>query len=244
MYAALPLPAVDEARTAKDIFTACDISAGLCVHIGCGREESPGLTAHLAAASRMLVHGICWDAASCARAREAVAAAKVAGRASVENITGGALPYVSFLCNLVVVEDMKITAEQGVGRDELMRVLAPHGKLCVRENGRWTVTVKPRPAGMDDWTHPHHSADGNMVSADRLLRFPIGLRWIGGIPRSINARCGLACPISKCGWTRPWTARWSARATAFTSWNAGRRPATLGFDSSGRAPGSCSPRIA
>ena len=75
----------------------------------------------------------------------------------------------------------------GCGRDELMRVLGPRGALCVHESGRWAKTVRPRPKGMDDWTHPHHGPDGNMVSRDRMLRFPIGLRWIGGLPKTINS---------------------------------------------------------
>ncbi len=185
--------AADDAQTAKDILTGGTpvplslTGAGLCAHIGCGREGSAGLTAELAVGSRMLVHGICWDSAALARAQAVINEKKVVGQASVEKITGGTLPYVSHLCNLIVVEDMKALAAKGVGRDELMRVLAPNGILCVLENGSWTKTVRPRPEEMDDWTHPHHAADGNHVSKDRLLRFPMGLRWIGGIPKSINS---------------------------------------------------------
>ncbi len=86
---------------------------------------------------------------------------------------------------------MKALDANGIGRDELMRVLAPRGTLCILENGRWTKTVQPRPEEMDDWTHPHHGPDGNMVSTDRLVRFLIGLRWIGGTPRSINKWAGV-----------------------------------------------------
>ena len=72
-----PLNAGD-AQTAKNVLTACGVSAagsegrsaGLCAHIGCGRDGSPGLTAELAAGSRLLVHGICWDSAALARARK------------------------------------------------------------------------------------------------------------------------------------------------------------------------------
>jgi len=177
----------DDAQTAKKVLAAAGVRAGLCAHIGAGRDGSPGLTAELAANSKLLVHGICWDSPSLARARAVITARGVTGQASVEKITGGTLPYVRHLCNLIVVEDAKALAARGVGRDELMRVLAPGGILCVLENGRWTKTIRPRPKGMDDWTHPHRAPDGNLVSKDRLLRFPIGLRWIGGLPRSINS---------------------------------------------------------
>jgi len=179
--------AADDARTARDILAVSGVRAGLCAHIGGGRDGSPGLTAELAANSKLLVHGICWDSAALARAQAAITARKVTGQASVEIITGRAPPYVPYLCNLIVVEDMKALAANGIGRDELMRVLAPGGVLCILANGRWTKTVQPRPEGMDDWTHPHHGPDGNMVSSDRLVRFPMGLRWIGGIPKSINS---------------------------------------------------------
>ena len=182
--------AANDAKTAKEVLTGgtpVPLSKGLCAHIGCGREGSAGLTAELAADSKLLVHGICWDSAALARAQAVIAAKKVVGQASVEKISGGTLPHVSHLCNLIVVEDMKALAAKGVGRDELMRVLAPRGTLCIFENGSWTKTIRPRPEEMDDWTHPHRAPDGNHVSSDRLLRFPIGLRWIGGIPKSINS---------------------------------------------------------
>ena len=178
-------------KIAKQILSDSGIAAGLCVHIGCGRDGSPGLTAELAANSNLLVHGICWDSTSLARTQALITTRKVMGQASVEKIAAGALPYVRHLCNLIVVEEMKALADHGVSREELMRVLAPGGMLCVLEDGRWTQTIQPRPEGMDDWTHPHHGPDGNMVSTDRLARFPVGLRWIGSTAKSINSWTGV-----------------------------------------------------
>ena len=182
---------IDDTRAARAVLSLSGVKAGLCVHIGCGRAGSPGLTAKLAARSKMLVHGICWDTKALARTRDAIAANKVLGQASVEKLGDGPLPYVRHLCNLVVVDDMKAAAAHGVGHDELMRILAPGGALCVLAEGRWTKTIQPRPDGMDDWTHPHHGPDGNMVSTDRLARFPVGLRWIGSTAKSINKWTGV-----------------------------------------------------
>ena len=78
-----------------------------------------------------------------------------------------ALPYRRDLSSLVVVEDPAALAKQGIGRDEILRVTAPGGILCSREGGKWTKSVKPRPKEMDEWTHPAHGPDGNMVSTDR-----------------------------------------------------------------------------
>ncbi|MDP6629444.1 MAG: PQQ-binding-like beta-propeller repeat protein [Kiritimatiellia bacterium] len=181
----------DKSRPARDVLSLSGVKAGLCVHVGCGSADSPALTAELASRSKMLVHGICWDTQALARARDAIAARNVLGQASAEKLSDGPLPYVRHLCNLVVVEDMKTAAAHGVGRDELMRILAPGGSLCVLEKGRWTQTTQSRPKGMDDWTHPHHGPDGNRVSTDRLARFPVGLRWIGSTAKSLNKWTGV-----------------------------------------------------
>ena len=177
----------DDASTAAQILATCGVRAGLCVHVGCGREQSPGLTAELAAGTGLLVHGVCFDAGALQRAQAAIVAKGVLGQASVERVSGGSLPYVTHLCNLIVVEDTQVPAAAGIGREELTRVLAPDGVLCIHEDGRWRATVRPRPEGMDDWTHPNHGPDGNMVSNDRLVRFPLGLRWIGGLPKNVNS---------------------------------------------------------
>ena len=195
LLTAYAMPAVaresDDARAARDVLSLSGVNAGLCAHIGCGRKGSAGLTAELAAHSKMLVHAVCWDTEAFRRTREAVAARTVIGQASAEMLDDGALPYVRHLCNLVVVEDMKAAAAHGISRDELMRILAPGGVLCILEEGQWTQTIQSRPAGMDDWTHPHHGADGNVVSEDKLVHFPMGQRWIGGTARSLNKWTGV-----------------------------------------------------
>ncbi|MBM3888710.1 MAG: PQQ-like beta-propeller repeat protein, partial [Verrucomicrobia bacterium] len=175
-----------EAALAKEVLQTSGVKSGLILHLGCGRTQTPGLTAALAAQSGWLVHGLALDDAACARARRAIEAKGLAGRAMVERINFKDLPYLTDLANLVVVEDLAALAARGVSRDELMRVLAPGGVLCVREGARWTRTVNPRPREMDDWTHPQHGADGNMVSEDRLVRFPLGLRWLDGLPLNLN----------------------------------------------------------
>jgi len=175
-----------DAATAREILRLSGVKQGLCLHLGCGRSRSAGLTAELAAGSSMLVHGLAYNDDSAARARKGVASRAVAGRAMVEKVAPGPLPYLRDLASLVVVEDLAALARVGVNRDELMRVIAPGGVLCVRSGRRWKKTVKPRPEEMDDWTHPRHGADGNMVSVDRLVKFPIGFRWIDGLPVNVN----------------------------------------------------------
>jgi len=178
-----PLPAADRAmKEAGRIFEAAGARNGLCLHLGAGREGTAGLTAALAKSREVPVHGLAFDDAALGRARRAVAALDVPGRAMIEKLTGPSLPYLANLASLMVVEDTAALAAKGITRDEVLRVLAPDGALCVKKDGKWTATVKPRPREMDEWTHPHHGPDGNLVSGDRALSFPISLRWIAGTP--------------------------------------------------------------
>ncbi len=182
--------AADEAALAKDLLQAAGVKQGLALHVGCGRAETPGLTAALAEQG-LVVHGLAIDDAAAERARKAIEAKNLAGRAMVERVPLKPLPYLNDLANVVAVEDMAAIAAAGVTRDELLRVLGPGGALCVLEGGKWAKTVKPRPKEMDDWSHPQHGPDGNMVSADKVFRFPIGFRWIDGVPMNLVRWAGV-----------------------------------------------------
>ncbi|MCZ7644650.1 MAG: PQQ-binding-like beta-propeller repeat protein [Planctomycetota bacterium] len=168
---------------AREILQAYGRKTGLCVVLDCGREGAAGLPAELAAQSEMLVHGLALDEAALARTRVAADAKGLAGRVLAERIELKALPYVNDLVDLLVIE---APAALGVPETELLRVVAPEGALCVRQGGAWSVRRKPRPEAMDDWTHVHHGPDGNMVSNDKLVSFPLGLRWIDGLPKNLN----------------------------------------------------------
>ena len=71
---------------ADEILALSGVKVGLCVHLGCGSHQNPALTANLAAASRLLVHGLALDDASLARARGVIEARGLAGRAMVEKV--------------------------------------------------------------------------------------------------------------------------------------------------------------
>ncbi|MBM4039130.1 MAG: hypothetical protein FJ290_11520 [Planctomycetes bacterium] len=175
---------------AKEIVQAAGVKAGLAFHLGCGRTEAPGLTAAFAEQG-LVVHGLALDNAAADRARKAIEAKGLAGRAMVEHLKVNTLPYLNDLANLVVVEDAAALLAAGIARVEMLRVLAPGGALCVLEGGKWTKTVKPRPKEMDDWTHPLHGPDGNMVSNDKVFRFPFGFRWIDGVPMNLVRWAGV-----------------------------------------------------
>ena len=158
----------DAAATAKDILDATGVRGGLIVHIGCGDGT---LTAALRASDAYVVHGLDVDAANVAKARQTVTASGAYGTISIDRLTGGALPYVDNLVNLIVADDLG-----AVSRAEVLRVLRPGGVAYV--GGQ--KTVKPRPGQIDEWTHYLYDASNNAVSHDTVVAPPRHLQWDGG----------------------------------------------------------------
>jgi len=180
-------PADEAGAQAKQILSLAGVRGGLVVHVGCGDPGAPELTVALRAGPSYLVHGLDRDAAGVARARAHIRSVGLYGPVSVDRwTTAPRLPYADNLVNLLVVGK-----GQGIGRDELLRVLAPGGVACIRRSQpgaavpQWTKTVKPRPGTIDDWSHALHDATNNAVAADTVVAPPHHIQWIGG-PR--NAR--------------------------------------------------------
>ena len=170
--------AADEAAHAREILSATNVKGGLVVHLGCGDGR---LTAALRAGESYLVHGLATSAADVERARRHVRSLGVYGAVSVDRFDGRRLPYVENLVSLLVAEDLG-----DVPMREVLRVLVPNGVVCLRRDGTWTRTVKPRPETIDEWTHHCHGPDGNPVANDTVVGPPKHFQWIAG-PRWLRA---------------------------------------------------------
>jgi len=156
---------------AKKILSVSGIKGGLIVHLGCGDGR---LTTALHVNDSYQVQGLDADAGQIAKAREYILGKDIYGTVSVDRLDGKQLPYIDGLINLVVAEDLK-----GVSMDEVMRILCPNGVACIKQNGQWVKTLKPRPSTLDDWTHYYYSAKGNAVSHDDVVGPPERLQWVG-----------------------------------------------------------------
>jgi outer membrane protein assembly factor BamB len=175
------------ADEAKDILQATGVKGGLVVHVGCGDGK---LTAALRANERYVVHGLDRDAEKVEQARRHIEALRLYGPVSVDRLNGKELPYVPEVVNLLIASDLGETP-----MDEVLRVLAPDGVAYVRQGEEWKKTVKPRPAGIDEWSHFLHDAGGNAVANDSQVGPPKALRWVAGplhcrsheFPSSVNA---------------------------------------------------------
>jgi outer membrane protein assembly factor BamB len=174
--------------TAKQVVDLFGRDHGLCVIVGSGDAASPKLAAELAANGKMLVHGLAFDDAALARARAAVAAGHVDGLASIEKLSVAPLPHRDNLVNLIVVPNADVAMAAGFTAKDALRALAPFGKLITFRNGKHEVVTKPMPKDMDEWTHAKHGPDGNAVSKDKHVRFPLGLRWHAGLPMNLQNR--------------------------------------------------------
>jgi outer membrane protein assembly factor BamB len=161
-------------QDADEVRKATGVDAGLAVHLGTTDGE---LEAALAD-DRTLVHGLALGDEEPARSR--LRERGLYGLASVARRgTFAELPYGDDLVNLLVA-DLDALAGKGPSERELLRVLVPGGAAYLRRNGAWTILRKPRPAELDDWTHPEYGPEGNAVSRDRRVGPATALKWIDG----------------------------------------------------------------
>jgi len=138
--------------------------------------DDPALVARLAEGGRRIVHVLEPETRV-----EAARKAAPAGLVTVEPWAGPSLPHVEHLANLVV-------CGKEIAEAEVLRVLAPGGLGLLRKGGAWTRLVKEKPAEFGEWTHWRHGPDGNMVSKDRAVAAPTGLRWVAGPPQDAGGR--------------------------------------------------------
>ncbi|MBT3375340.1 MAG: PQQ-binding-like beta-propeller repeat protein [Lentisphaerae bacterium] len=161
------------------------IRQGVCLHLACVGGDGAGLTAEIAGTSDLLVHGLALDVEACRDVRDVITARGLQGKAMVELLRGGVLPYVSGLADLVVVGDAAALVKRGVDKVEIARVLALGGVIMTKTSEGWRRETKARPQDAQAWTHPFRGPDGNRVVPD-AVSWPVGLRWQDGLPINIG----------------------------------------------------------
>lgn len=162
----------DDALDAGRILDASGVHGGLIIHLHCGDGR---LTAALGADERYVVRGLDPDPHFVETARKHIRSHGCYGRVSADSFDGRRLPLVDNLVNLVVAETLG-----DVPLEEILRVLAPGGSLCLKNAGVWTTTVKPWPGNIDEWTHFQHGPDNNAVADDDVVGPPRHMQWLAG----------------------------------------------------------------
>lgn len=172
MFPVSPAKSTPEDVLAAQILADTGVQGGFIVHLSCGTGE---LTAALGANESYMVHGLDPDSSNIDAARTHISSKGLYGRITAEvHEDTTHLPYIDNMVTLLVSE-VAVDASPA----EILRVLAPNGVAYIN-NGGWTMTTKPRPAEMDDWTHYLHDASNNAVSNDTLVQPPARFQWIGG----------------------------------------------------------------
>ncbi len=92
------------------------------------------------------------------------------GRVCVIDDDGPSLWLAGDLADAVWVSPV---ADHPPSEKEILRVLHPGG-VCVASG---KVITKSAQAGVDEWRHPYHDPDNNVVSRDRVSRLPGELRF-------------------------------------------------------------------
>lgn len=167
---------------------------GLVVHLGCGDGK---LTCILGESESVLVQGLDADEADIAVARRSINEKGGSSSVWVKHWPHAHLPYADGVVNLLVVSENST----GIPKEELMRVMAPLGRIYLQSGDRWEQTVKPWPEEMDEWTHYLHNSGGNAVSQDTIVSHPGRLRWTAGPKhcRSHEVDVGIVANVSAKG---------------------------------------------
>lgn len=171
-----------------DVLAARRAPGGAAVVVG---TTDGALEAALAADGRWVVHGLAADAVACAAARSHLRGLGLYGLASIAVAPDRRrLPYAADQLGLLVAD-----CDAGPTPEEALRCVAPGGVAYLRRGGRWTAEVKPRPAGMGEWTHPMGDAGNNSVSNDTLVGPPTTLRWLDGFGRFAHHMAQTGWPV-------------------------------------------------
>jgi len=156
----LDLPAIE----------ASPIQGGLCVVVGDVDADS---LQSLIQNRPFLVQVLMSNAAQASQTQSALQKQRAYGQITVERWTRKTLPYDENIVSLLILAGRtEITAA------ETLRVLRPGGEWIRLDGTSPTRGRKPRPDGMDEWTHWRHGPDRNPVSHDTLVEVPGRIQWL------------------------------------------------------------------
>ena len=157
-------PATRASDDAAQWLQRLEIQKGLCVVVG---QSEPEAVLELARRSELLLYVQTDDARAAHELRDsAVNAGLLGSRIYVEH---GALSELQLADNLA--DALIVTAAVNVpalDRQELLRVVHPGGRILLPAE----TQTKPRPVGVDDWSHPYHGPDNNPQSRDLQAQAP------------------------------------------------------------------------
>ncbi len=166
----------DYAQVAREILDKSDITAGICVDLGCGTGE---LALELVRQSQLYVVAIDPDPAKVRQARQMLDEAGVYGdRVAVHQGDPNHTPYPDNFANLIVSSQALAGKSVAPNQAEMARLPRPYGgTICVGSSGQFQVHRRGPLEGAGQWTHQNCDAANTLCSTDEVVRGPLEMAW-------------------------------------------------------------------
>ena len=167
---------IDFAKAAEEILRKSDITAGICIDLGCGTGE---LALELVRQSQLYVIGVESNPANVNRARRMLDDAGVYGnRVTIHVGNPRKTPYPRNFANLIL-SSRGLAGESGMlDKGEIERLQRPYGgAVCVGAVGQLQVRHRGPLKGAGQWTHQNCDAANTLCSADKIVRGPLEMAW-------------------------------------------------------------------
>lgn len=150
----------EDDKVVKDALAQMGVERGLCVLVG----EEASLALPLARKSELTIFVQLADAKEVAELRAKLDVAGLLG--TRVHVRQGSYDRLHLADDLA--DAMRVGKTATISKDEVLRVLRPHGKAQL---GAMEL-VKPAAKGTGEWTHPYHAADNNPQASDQVARRP------------------------------------------------------------------------
>jgi outer membrane protein assembly factor BamB len=159
------------------------------------------LVYELATRSEMQVIGVEPDAGKVAAARAMLHAAGLSGRIAIHHGELDRLPYTDYLFNLIVSDAFATGGAMPGRRDEVLRVLRPHGGVALFGRGAKEIVRRGALEGEGEWTHMYADAGNTACSGDTRVAGELQLQWFGapGARPMIDRHHRTVAPLYKAG---------------------------------------------
>ncbi|HYT94083.1 MAG TPA: PQQ-binding-like beta-propeller repeat protein, partial [Gemmataceae bacterium] len=201
-----PVEPVYPDTATKDRYTAAaewilkqtPVRRGYCLVLGSGDGY---LAYELARRSELQVIGVEPDAAKVTASRRLLDDAGLSGRVSIHHGPLDRLPYTDYVFNLIVADALAAGGAFAGNRDEVARVLRPHGGVAIFGKKATEVMRRGALPGEGEWSHMYADAGNTACSGDLLVAGELQIQWFGqpGARPMIDRHHRTAAPLYKQG---------------------------------------------
>lgn len=167
---------IDYAKAAEEILRKSDITAGICIDLGCGTGE---LALELVRQSQLYVIGLESNPANVKRARRMLDDAGIYGsRVTIHVGNPRKTPYPRNFANLILSSRILAGESKILDKAEIGRLQRPYGGVvCLGTPGQMRIWRRGPLKGAGQWTHQNCDAASTLCSPDKIARGPLEMAW-------------------------------------------------------------------